>query len=111
MQLFIKKKIGKQTYNFVVEGNNLYDVTMESLKLSFRDIHKCGICGSDNLILNARKAQNKYKYVEIRCMDCKAALVFGVKKEEPDTYYLRKKDGKSYAWEKYQEKETALSSK
>ena len=53
MQLSIKKKIGKNTYTFLVEGKTLYDVLMESNKLSFEDVEKCGLCGSDNIVLGA----------------------------------------------------------
>ena len=47
MQLFIKKQIGKQLYNFVVEGENLEQVLLENNKLSFEDVNHCGICGSN----------------------------------------------------------------
>jgi len=101
MQLFIKKKIGKETYTFTVEGKNLHECVMESQKLSFGDIHNCGKCGKDNLILNARVAQG-FKYTEIKCLSCKAQLVFGTPKAEVDTSYLRKdKKTKEYAWQEY----------
>lgn len=105
MEVIIKKKIGKETYPFVIAGNNLHELIMESQKLSFDDVDKCGICGSDRLILNARIAgPKKYKYVEVKCRGCKSALVFGNMTESPDTYYLRKiqKDNqKVYDWKEY----------
>jgi len=102
MQLFIKKKIGKETYTFVVEGENLFECTMESQKLSFDDVDKCGICGSDRLILNARVAgTKKFKYVEVKCRAYKAALVFGNMTESPNTYYLRKNEDKKFAWKEF----------
>jgi hypothetical protein len=105
MELFIKKKIGKDNITFVVSGKNLYEVQMEAQKLSFSDVHKCGICGSDNLTLNARLARNKYKYVEVKCWDCKGSLVFGCTQEDPDVYYLRKNSNKSYDWKEYKPNE------
>lgn len=102
MELFIKKKVGKEVYNFTVEGKNLYECVMESQKLSFGTIDKCGICNSDNLILNGRLAQKKFKYVEIKCLSCKAQLVFGSTQEDPNVYYLRKdKNTRQYDWQEY----------
>lgn len=102
MQQFIKKKIGKETITYVVEGKNPYECQMEAQKLSFHDVEKCGLCSSDNIHLNARLAQNKFKYLEIKCWDCKAQLVFGQTQEDPNTYYLRKnKETKKYDWQKY----------
>ena len=114
MQLTIKKKIGKQSYTFIVEGKTLYDTLMESNKLSFGDVDKCGICGSDNLVLGAHEAKGKFKYVDIKCMNygCRASLTFGKPQEDPDTYYLRKEDTgkkneegkpiKQYAWKAFE---------
>lgn len=105
--MIIKKKIGKQNYTFVVTGKNLYELTMESQRLSFGDVEKCGVCEKDNLILNARLAQKKFKYVEVKCLDCKGSLVFGCTQEDPDTFYLRKdKTTKKYDWKAYTPDET-----
>jgi hypothetical protein len=103
MKMSIKKTFGKNPYNFQVEGKNLYELAAEAQKLSFPDhIEKCGICGSDDLYLNSRFAQNKYKYVEIKCKKCKAQLVFGCTKENPDVFYLRKdKQTKEFDWKEY----------
>ena len=103
MRLTIKKKIGNTVYPFTVEGKNLHEVVMEAKKLSFYDIHKCGLCGSENLILSAHVAQGKYKYTEIKCLDCKGQLTFGQTQEDPDIFYLRKdKQTKKYDWKKYE---------
>ena len=100
MQYFIKKKIGKETHTWTVEGDNAYECQMEAQKLSFYDVHICGLCKSDNIHLMARLAQNKYKYLEIRCFDCKGSLTLGNKMEDPNVYYLRKnKDTKNYDWQ------------
>ena len=102
MQLFIKKKIGQETYSFVVEGKNLYELVTESQKLSFGNVDKCGVCGSDHLMLNARLAQKKFKYVEVKCLECKGSLVFGCTTENPDVFYIRKdKSTKKYDWKAY----------
>src|ERR1039457_72609 len=100
MQMFIKKIVGKNVYSFVVDGKNLHELVMESQKLSFEDIKKCGCCGSDSLILNARVAEG-FSYTEIRCQKCRASLVFGVPKKEKDTVYLRKNEDKTYQWKAY----------
>lgn len=95
--MYIKKTIGKTVYNFVVKGDNLHDMIMESQKLSFGDVKECGWCCSNNLILNARKAEG-FEYTEVKCLDCKAALVFGKMKSDPDTFFLRRNDDKNLDW-------------
>lgn len=112
MELFITKQIGLTKYTFVVEGKNLHELTMESQKLSFDDVDKCGICGSNRLILNARVAgPKKFKYVEVKCRSCKGALVFGNMTESPDTYYLRKNEKKEFAWKEYSPEDEANQKK
>ena len=103
MQLFIKKRIGQETYTFVVEGKNLFEVVMESQKLSFDDVDVCGVCGKNHLILNARiTPEDHYEYVEVKCLSCKAQLVFGRPKKVADTYYLRKdKETKKLQWKEF----------
>ena len=107
MEMFIKKNIGKNVYTFVVDGKNLHDCVMESQKLSFSDVKNCGCCGKDNLILNARKAKDKFKYTEVKCLDCKASLVFGTPQDDIDTSYLRKNAEKKYDWKAYNPESTA----
>ena len=106
MEMFIKKEVGKNVYTFVVEGKNLHQMVMESQKLSFGNVKKCGCCGKDNLILNARVAEG-FEYTEVKCLDCKASLVFGVPKKEKDTVYLRKNENKEYDWKAYNPESTA----
>lgn len=88
----IEKKIGRRTYEFTVEGTNLHEAVMESKKLSFYDVHKCGCCGSDDLVLDAHVAQNKYKYTTVKCNKCRASVNFGSQTENPDIFYLRTRD-------------------
>lgn len=91
------KKIGNREYEFEVEGKTLYDVITDSQKLSFGDVEACGACGSKNLILSTHVAKDKYKYTEVKCLDCKAALNFGFKTDDPEVCYLKKVDG-IYDW-------------
>ena len=101
MKLTIPKKVGKRVYHFQVEGQNLHQVVMESQKLSFNDVATCGLCGKDNLVLVARVAQG-YHYTEIKCLDCRASLTFGQRKESPDTYFLRRdQETKALDWKAY----------
>lgn len=103
MKINETKKIGKRNYNFQFEGKNLFDALTEAQKLSFNDVLKCGICGKDNLVLNARIAgEKKFKYTEIKCLDCKASLTFGQKQDDPDTFYLRKNEAKELDWKAYE---------
>lgn len=100
MELILKKTVGKNSYNFVVQGNNLHELLMESQKLSFNDIYKCGCCESDSLILSAHVAQG-YKYTEVKCLKCKATLTFGCKKDDPNTFYYRRNDNKELEWKPF----------
>jgi hypothetical protein len=89
----IVKTIGKEKHVFQVEGANLFEVMMEGQNLSFPDVEKCGLCGSDNLKLGAHTAKNKFKYVTIKCNSCYGSLNFGQQTEKPDIFYLvTKKD-------------------
>lgn len=106
MEMIVKKIIGLNTYTFVFTGSNLYEAVTESQKLSFPDVHKCGICGSDELVLGTHlgkdeKGNDAFKYTDIKCGKCKASLTFGNPKKDPDTFYLRKNDKNEYDWKPY----------
>ena len=98
----IEKKIGKRTYEFTVDGENLHEAVMESKKLSFYDVHKCGCCQSDDLVLDAHVAQGKFKYTTVKCNGCKASVNFGQQVENSDVFYIRTRDkvggGKEADW-------------
>src|SRR5688572_25055446 len=98
MKKYVKKKIGKEYHTWEVEGANIYECEIEAGKLSFEDIHKCGLCNSDNLCLQTRFAQKKFKYIYIKCNACIATLNFGQKIEDPNVFYLRKNKNKEYDW-------------
>jgi hypothetical protein len=85
----IEKQIGKRTYEFTVEGSNLHEAVIESKKLSFYDVYKCGCCQSEDLSLDAHVAQGKFKYTTVKCNTCKASVNFGQQQENPDIFYLR----------------------
>lgn len=104
---FIKKTIGNIDHSFAVEGNSLHDVVMAKRKLSFPNVYKCDVCGSQNLDLGAHVTdEDKFEYTYIRCLDCKATLNFGQQKKDTDVFYLRTKDdgqgGKIYDWKPYE---------
>jgi len=99
----IEKKVGKRTYEFIVEGSNLHEAVIESKKLSFYDVHSCGLCKSDDLTLDAHVAQGKFKYTTVKCNGCKASVNFGQQQENPDIFYLRTRNkadnsGKEIDW-------------
>lgn len=115
MKIYDKKKIGRRTYTVVGEGENLFQCAYDLSKLSFSDIDNCGICNSDNLVLNARIAgKKKFQYVEVKCLSCKSAVVFGRMTDNPDMFYIRrvpvdpkKKDGaKKLDWKEYNPNQT-----
>jgi len=100
MRLKVPKKFGKRTYQFEVDGDNLHSVIMESEKLSFPNVEKCGMCGGENLRIRAYVTEkDKYEYVKVECWDCKASLTFGKKKNEKDVYFLRRNEDNSFKWE------------
>ncbi len=79
---------------------------MELTKLSFRDVYKCGKCGSDSLYLRAYITEkDKYEYIKICCAKCKASITFGKAKNQKDLFFLRKNDDKSLDWQEYKGKE------
>lgn len=99
----IEKKVGKRNYEFTVEGENLHEAVMESKKLSFYDVHKCGCCDSDDLVLDAHVAKGKFKYTTIKCNKCRASVNFGQQQEDSNIFYLRTRDkvdgtGKEVDW-------------
>lgn len=107
---FVKKKIGKETHQFMVEGKDLHEVVMESKKLSFNDVFRCGLCDSPNLELSAHVTEGDgFEYTYIKCTSCKATLNFGQQKKKDDIYYLRTTDitqgpykgQKAYDWKPY----------
>ena len=99
----IEKQVGKRTYEFTVEGSNLHEAVLESKKLSFYDVHKCGCCQSDDLVLDAHVAKGKFKYTTVKCNSCRASVNFGQQQENPDIFYLTTRDkannsGKEINW-------------
>ena len=98
MQKSVKKKIGRETHTFLVEGETLFDVLKEEGKLSFPNVHKCGLCGSDDLTLGSHTAQD-YEYVTIKCNSCKGSVNFGKQKKDPSVYFLRRNEDKTLKWD------------
>ena len=88
----VKKKIGKEVHTFQVEGENFHDLIMETKKMSFGHVNKCGLCGSENLELTAHVAKSKFKQTLIKCRDCKGFLNFGQQMENPQIFYLKTLD-------------------
>ncbi len=99
MKLNITKKIGNTNYVFQVEGANLFEVITEAQKLSFGNVIKCGVCGSDRLEIRAYSGE--FEYVKVVCMACRGQLTFGKKKNEKDVYFLRRREDHSLDWQEY----------
>jgi len=84
------KQIGKRKYVVLGQGKDVFEAITDYQQAGFYDMHKCGICGSENLILRSRLAgEKKYKYSEVRCLDCKGQLVI-TQNQETNSYYYRK---------------------
>ena len=107
---YFKILIGKNYVSFSTEGDNLHEAIMASKKISFDGIKECGMCRSTNLELSAHVTpKEKHEYTYVRCMDCKATLNFGQRKDDKNMFYLRTeeimegqyKGQKAYAWKPY----------
>ena len=110
MTYHVRKRIGKEVHSFSIEGKNLHEVVMEAKKLSFDDIHQCGLCGSDELELSAHDTEDKgFEYTYVRCKKCRATLNFGQQTKNKEIYYLRMVDitsgphqgRKAYDWKPF----------
>ncbi len=105
MKLTITKTIGNKNYNFEFEGADLHECLMESQKISFYDLMKCGLCESPYLRLFAYiTKEEKYKYIKVMCEACKGGLTLGQSKADHAYYFRRNKDTKALDWDKYEEK-------
>lgn len=103
MKISNDKKIGKNIYTITGEGENLFEAIMDMNKVSFGSIDKCGMCGSDDLYLEAHVAQ-KYEYHSIKCNKCRSSLTFGKRKDDDNVSFLRRKEDGSYDWQKFEPK-------
>lgn len=104
MRMNLIKKIGKNNYHFQFEGSTLFEVLMESQKLSFDDVEQCGICGKNDLFLEAhygtKNGKPAYEYCSVKCKDCKSSVTFGKTQEDSTVVFLRKKGG-NLDWQAY----------
>lgn len=104
IRLTIRKIIGQQAYTFSFEGEDLFDVVMESQQLGFRDVLCCGLCKSKALYLRAYVTEkDKYEYVKVCCGNpaCRAQATFG--KAKKDGAFFLRKDEKTHQviWEAF----------
>ena len=106
MQLTVHKKIGLTVYPFTVVGENLHECFMQAQKLSFYDVHECGLCQDKALYVRAYITdKDKYEYLKIVCSKCKATLTFGKSKQDKDTFFLRRNDDGTLQWKPYEASE------
>ena len=106
IEIVKKVMLGKNALTMMVSGEDFHDTALESANLSFGDIDKCGICGSDDLTLGAHKTpKDSYVYAYVRCKKCRATLNFGEQKKASVVYYRTKAgaDGKKELdWMKFE---------
>jgi len=101
LQISTKKQIGKNEYTLTGDGANIYECVTELNKASFGDVDVCGVCGSDNLFLEAHLAKGKFKYSSIKCAKCRASLTFGKREDNDNVSFLRRKEDGSYDWQAF----------
>lgn len=99
MKMTVKKQIGNKEYEFSFEGTNLHEVVLESEKLSFPSVFKCGLCESEALSLKAYTTQQGYEYTKIVCHKCGASVTFGQRRDNKDQFFLRKDDNGRLDWQ------------
>jgi hypothetical protein len=104
LQMMITKRLGRRQFHFTVTGANFHEVVAEYDRLSFPDVPKCALCGSDNLDLSAREAQGKFKYTSLKCLDCRGDVTFGKRADDDKTVFLRKNDAGGLDWRLYEPK-------
>lgn len=97
----ITKRFGKRQYHFTLTGGDFHEVVTEINRLSFDDVPACTICGSDDLELAARVAQDKYKYVSVKCRSCRADATFGKRQDDDKQVFIRKNDDGTLAFKAY----------
>ena len=101
MKMLIGKTIGKRVYKFEVEGENLFECVMQSQRLGFNDVYKCGMCESEKLYLSAYiTKEGSYEYTKIVCANCGGSITFGQTKKDKNCFFLRRNEDKTYAWQK-----------
>lgn len=87
----ITKIIGNERHSFVVNGDSFFDVIEKAKNLSFPDVYRCGICGSDDLQLGCHTTkEDELQYEHITCRKCRSRVNFGHQKKS-DIVYLRTK--------------------
>ena len=111
VEMILKKKFGKNSYTFVVNGDSFKNAVIESSKLSFGDVDKCDICESDELFLGGHVTKEEgHEYAYVRCKKCRSTLNFGTQKKATDVNYLTMREGaggkKVLDWVKYEPKNT-----
>ncbi|WP_019946693.1 hypothetical protein [Hymenobacter aerophilus] len=102
LQMMVSKRLGRRQFHFTVQGATFHDTVAEYDRLSFPDVAKCGLCGSDNLDLTAREAQGKFKYTSLRCLDCRGDVTFGKRQDDDQTVFLRKTEDGKLDWRAYE---------
>jgi hypothetical protein len=105
LQMMTTKRIGRRQFHFTTQGVDLHAAVAEKDRLSFQDVNVCGCCGSDNLDLVSRVAQDKFKYTSVKCLDCRADLTFGKTQKDEHTYFLRRNDQGQLDWKPYSKEE------
>ena len=99
IRMTVVKVIGRSRHTFTFEGQTFFDVVLASEHLGFRDVVKCGKCGSDWLSLRAYETkEDAFQYVKVVCGKCRAQATFGKTKKD-GAFFLRKDDEHHVIWE------------
>ncbi|MEK6881240.1 MAG: hypothetical protein AABY22_16585 [Nanoarchaeota archaeon] len=99
MKIIVNKQIGKSSLEVEVEGAEEMDALVRASSITTMP-DKCGLCSSDDVQLTSNKAQEKYTYVKVRCLNpkCGASSTMGLYQDKSGAYWkpfeIYKKDSK-----------------
>lgn len=88
MNIKVTKTYGKAALEIIIEGKDTKDALFKAAIFTEEDV--CDACGSKEISLNSRKAQ-QYLYVSRHCNKCQAQSTLG-------TY----EGGEGYFWKKFE---------
>lgn len=91
MKVGIKKKIGRSVLSFDFEEGKIKDALFIAAGITTMP-EICGNCQSANIQLQSNKAEKEgktYKYIKIRCADCKATSTMGENLDGVNVFWKR----------------------
>ena len=88
MKVKITKRIGKANLEVDIEGANETETLVRTSGITTMP-DKCGLCKNEDVMLTSNKAQEKYTYIKIRCLnvECGATSTMGEYQDKSGVYW------------------------